>query len=426
MSPLVLLLVMIPPFLLGLRRPKIPLTAKTFAICLYLAFGGTLVAKTLGFSLAQAAGGALGVVLLVNTIAERRRLPGFHLVDVLQFLLVLLLLFRLLFVPEAPTAAAQASSVLLVLIGLKGLPRLDVDAQLRALDAIAMGGFVVACACYVQYFMSPTLFGLLELPPSYELGLIKRVTGLYGNPNAAAFYLCIGFAALLVRMRSLRDPWRLPAYGGLAVIGVAALMTQSRAGFAVLVLAALAQVIRAMRRSGHGALVAILAVTAAAGVLIVQGQQVAVRLFPDRQGSLVADAEREGRLDQALTIMRERPFAGDPLASYDGARANYHNDVIQLAADHGVFVGMLFAVILAVLVLRLRRYARDTGEPLMEAALYIAVCGVTIAMSHNIIASGFLFWLTVGAALVQAQHGAEQRTAVARPRTTLRTRAAVV
>ncbi|MDQ1711643.1 MAG: hypothetical protein QOE45_1093 [Frankiaceae bacterium] len=403
MRDLFIALALIPLVYLPLRRPPVSGLARTVTICLYMGFGGTLTARAIGFSFAQAATIVLGLLLLADTAFSRRRLNSLNVVDLLQFLLVVLLVLHLLLVPQSPISVVRALAILVILLTMKGLPRFGVDAQNRMLDAVVLGGAVVALACVIQYFYSPTLFGLIELPPSYALGLIKRVTGLYGNPNAAAFYLCLSLVTLMVRIRTLRGLKRVAGIFCVGLIGLAALMTQSRAGFLVLVLAICAEVARALRRHRVGGSMALLAVGATAVVLYTQTAAIFARLFPDRQlERLTTDTSRGGRYNQAFDILKRSPFVGDANATFANQRANYHNDVVQILADHGVLIGLLFALVLVMVVVRLRRYARATGEPMAVAGMYVALAGIMVSLTHDIIGSGVLFWVLMGVALAQA------------------------
>lgn len=244
------------------------------------------------------------------------------------------------------------------------------------------------------------LFNPLTFSP-----FLGRAAGLYMNPNTAAVALVLG---MVLSVEVL--PVRLRA-GFVGLIGIGVLLTFSRSGALLWVLAT--GLLVGTRAMTIGALVrfAGLASVVVAGLLAVSGRwQAAVGGLPLvssdawgrlRLGERAVDYSAEIRLAaarEAWAMFRDKPIVGHGV----GATAEWvlpestHNIYLRHLAEYGV-VGLAIVPLLAWSVLR-----RRAGVPVPRAALGI-VAGVVVfgAFSHNVLDERpILIALTAAAAMV--------------------------
>jgi probable O-glycosylation ligase (exosortase A-associated) len=205
--------------------------------------------------------------------------------------------------------------------------------------------------------------------------------GIFANPNDLAYYLVVGVALALGGREITRSRLLRFAYlGGLAVMGAAILLTQSRGGLTATAAVLGLFWIRGLRR-GRAA-VAVTALVAFAIYFSPRETWQRAETIRDYD----ADASAQGRIDAwrtGINVMRDRPLTGVGAGAFMLAWAEYapgdagpprsaHNTFVQVIAETGLPAFALFVGALLAAVVGLRGAAREGGE-LVEIARAVQV-----------------------------------------------------
>lgn len=371
----------------------------------------------------QALTAAVVMVGLVRLLSDRRIPPALATAALLVVLVAVAVLLSAL-VSEVPRAAISGAGQVLadgsVAVALVLVLRSRRDLVL-ALRCLVLAGFVVATAGIVQELVGSTneLWGLAQTSSSTLAGETagQRLGGPYGDANFFAQALLVVLAlALALSVQEARRPMRLAARAAALAASVAVLLTYSRGGAVVLLLLAVAAMLRVgrLRRTlAIGALL-LLAVT-----VFPWQPGTPVRAFVDRATSSSTDPSVQQRtlgLQTAAAMFVEHPVLGVGQDGFARARADYapdaglfeprdpplppHSLYLHAAAETGAIGLAALVAALVVPVARLRRVARGAGGTALLAwgtsAAVLAYAAAAVLLPR---AYPRLLWLVVGVAL---------------------------
>lgn len=308
------------------------------------------------------------------------------------------------------------------------------DVLLRALVAIAVGYAVFGLA---QLALSPETLLWFE-----RQAYVGQVTSTFVNKNSYATYAGIGLVAtvgllidvyrraeirrslpMAMRATAIVDVtlkkalWILAAVG---VIGIALVLTISRAGF-IASMAGLAALIllmlTSMRRRWMIVALALPVLCVLFAAMVAFGDDLGRRF--DLQG---ADDPRWGVVTRALEAIRDAPYTGFGYGSFDrmfsvyrGAEAfspwhhwdKAHNSYIELVFELGIPAGAALFVLVGALLATVLANVLQRDRPHMISFVALAASATVlfhamVDFSLQIQAVAITYWAIVGAGLAQS------------------------
>ena len=234
--------------------------------------------------------------------------------------------------------------------------------------------------------------------------------GIYGNPNDLAFaiVLCLPFClAFLLTARGLfrKSLWMC----GMLIMGVALLLTASRAGFIDLVFAGS---VCLWHFSIRGKRLYLIVVTALVGVLLmmVAGKQLEKRLIATTGDTQDVQDERaygsmEARkylMERAIQGIEQYPLLGlgiNNFLSYSGDWHEVHMSYLQIAVEGGVFSLLLYLLFFSrgfINLRKIRQFDLDEQTTLFVGALHSSLVGFVVGALFAPEAYQFFPYFTVG------------------------------
>jgi len=370
-------------------------TVGLYALMLYSTFLGDFVRLPSGVSVAMVLGGFILLVGIIQAIRKRTAIPKPNPLDFLSGTLLLWVANGILMqggsLAELRGPAVVAGILLTTKLGRQVLP----NGFTRLVRAVAAGGIVLAIVCVAQGRFGTAMYGMSELPAAPGDDTPVRVLGFWQNPNMAAFYLLIGFCAMLQLYRVTRTAIIKPVLlCGAGFVAYAILLTESRAAFIAAILALALWLTMSMRLGVRTALT--LAVGAPLAVVGTSLREIVeAQVFPNRPQFI-----ETGRIERwaiGLRAVTDSPLFGDRSLTYDFSAVFYHNDVLQLAADYGVLAGGIFASMLTFVFYSSFRHIRaGDSSRIGEFVLLLLLAGTAMSWFHGLLLSGICFWTLVG------------------------------
>lgn len=298
------------------------------------------------------------------------------------FELVLSLLMALLIIAALPDLTAQERVVkwmmligaLSALVGI-ALYFMPDDLAIRALSALRPFG----------YPTGPDVLRFIRDDPS----LMQRATGLWIDPNAFGGYLLIvgalGLPQLCSRHPVIKRRWVVVC---LALIGLALVLTVSRAAILGLLVVALGMGIVRYRR-----LVLLIAVALGVVLVLPQTRDLVQHFVEGFQGRDLATQMRFGEYKDALRLIERYPvlgvgFVGTPdVDLYIGVSSMY----LLIAQQMGVLGLVAFLAVIATLLIGAMRAWPTVVEHERAAAVYFGAHGAVLAALFSGIFDHYFF-----------------------------------
>jgi len=234
--------------------------------------------------------------------------------------------------------------------------------------------------------------GTVEVLPGYEY---SRITGTFSGPLPFSAYLAVCALVLISARDGAMRAWvRLPA---LALILTALVRTYSREGWVIFVIGAIA-----LLWGRHKAQVVAIAVVVA--VVVAAVPTIQARVFPAETGSSAGEGFQSytWRIDNwegLLAKASEQPLFGwglktttyvNPRAPVRGAGVpgggyDAHNTAVRLLVEGGVVLLAVYAILVVVIIGRLRRIQRSRWElqPFARTAYWLWVILLVIALTTD-------------------------------------------
>jgi O-antigen ligase len=294
----------------------------------------------------------------------------------------------------------------------------------RAVQALAIGGLVVACIAIAEASRIPPIADVLsglhdgEIP----IGDVPRAAATLSHPNEAAMLLELSVPLLVAYAWTAAPRWRRPlALAALATL-LATALTFSRAGIiaALVALGVLGGV--CVRRSARDRLttlgVAALALPLALGWATLMDPGLDHRLLAGIDESSSQQPPRTVFWSTALAMFEDQPLLGvGPdnfrwlFPAYSGVAANNlgihaHNQYLETLADGGVLGLVSFLIVLvALLRIAIQRVRSSREEWAWSAALLASLIAWLV---HALVddferfwPTSVAFWLIVGLTLAR-------------------------
>ena len=353
-------------------------------------FNATHVA---GINLAGALGLLLVIVMLSVLLTQRRHIRTRATVPFLFVFLVSLLAVVVAFVnygskaKSVPIGEMARLAAMLAIYVLCANLLAEPRGVRRVFTLVAFSGIVPALWGYAQ------LAG--GLPHEANLG-VSRIGGPFTGPNPLGEYLAVAAATLVALPREWIS--RELRIAGLAIMLPALVLTYSRGGWALFLIAVLAMAWRDHKRATAG--IALVSVS-----LVMFVPTIHNRVLPPnkKSGGVETPASFQWRLknwEGLLTQWEKRPFIGyglattplaNPQKSLDPEASNglggfaAHNTVVKLLVEGGVVLLLVWIGVIATLVGTMRRLARQAWRfsRLARATMMIWVAIIVVALSTD-------------------------------------------
>ncbi len=250
----------------------------------------------------------------------------------------------------------------------------------------------------VRAMILASAFASLWLYKQHFLQHFARPDGIEGDSNYEALTLVTGIPLALWMVRYETDSWwkRIgAACAGFMVGGI--LLTESRAGLIAAVVMGLAAVVLARRKALTTAL---LGITVAAGVVLAPAGLVSRFHHITFEGSATNGDEASSRihfelLKAGLAMIESYPLTGVGLERFKAVAPDYnsnllkvagrrfiaHNTYVQIAAETGLPVLLLFMVLITLALMNCRAVRHRGNEPLaqMATAMQLGLIGYSVA-----------------------------------------------
>ncbi len=401
---------------------------------------------------------AIGVVIAgaKNLIATGRRLD---MLDQLALAFVALVaLYALLqpaIVPGAPSTSSlrllgfrETAGLVLVLFGARHAPLGAGFARRAGTTLIAVGAIVSALGVYEA--LDPSGWNQFVINtihyPQYELGVlhtrlanpanitiygsvgggkIVRIGSVFVDELILSFWLVLPFAAAFERV--VRRTATPPVLVSAILIGAALLLTQTRSAILAGVIVAFLALQPAAGRPRHWRtqVALVLAGVALLAVPLAFTSHLANRVAATNSAADNSSAGHISGLSNGLSTVASHPL-GRGLSTGAGTGQRYHvanttipeNQYLEIGDEVGVLPMLVFIALTVVVLVRLRRAAREDDDPLTTAAW---AAGVGLAVSALFLQT----WVDFGVAwtywgIAGAMLGLTERSeaAVAQPKPT--------
>lgn len=234
--------------------------------------------------------------------------------------------------------------------------------------------------------------------------------GIYGNPNDLAFAIVLCLPFCLAFLLTAKGPLRKSLWmGGMLIMGVALLLTASRAGFVDLVVAGS---VCLWHFAIRGKRLYLIAVTALLGVLLMlaAGKTLEKRLIATTGDTEDVQDERaygsmEARkylMERAIEGIEQYPLLGvgiNNFLTYSGDWHEVHMSYLQIAVEGGVFALLLYLLFFSrgfINLRKLRTYDLDEQTTLFVGALHSSLVGFVVGALFAPEAYQFFPYFTVG------------------------------
>lgn len=388
----------------------------TYGILIYATFLGTMFTFA-GMTAAVLFASVFVAMEVIRLIRGRGTLTSPSFLDTLIISFVLWTLLSTAF-HSAPLNLIRQPIIMALILAAAKIRTTDYDQVTKAIfDALLTGGVVVALTILIQFFISPSLFGRVELIRSEEYLLANsyfRPGGFHGNPNSAALYLLFAFGGVLVDLASHQR--RITQIVGriaiLSLIIYALYLLQSRSAMLGAILMFGFWVYTNARIQLRFFFIVI---SGLFSLLILLSRSffdlVWTFLFPSR-GGLEDGLGREERWDIALHIAQTSPLFGDSTHLFAGKLINYHNDFLGVASYYGIPALFLFCLVLGICIYaaynRNKLVSEDTR--LAKWVLLVMPGLVLHALFHQVLLGGICFWFILGAVYNQHLRHSRRKT----------------
>jgi hypothetical protein len=393
--------------------------AGIYGVLIFTTFWGTMVTFA-GMTAAVLFASAFVAVEFIRLARGRGTLTSPSLLDLLAccFVIWTLLATTIHSVPIA-SFVRQPLIILLILAAAKAKTSNDEEVTNAILDGLLVGGIFVTVSIWVQFFVSPSLFGTVELIRSEDFlqaNFDFRPSSFHGNPNSAALYLLLALGGVLTTLSSRRlslASW-IPIGIALALLH-ALFLLQSRSAMIGAILMILFWVFSNSTILGRVVLSLNLGLVALLALLnpgrIEQKWEL---LFPTR-GGFEDGIGREDRWEIAGTIIQSSPLIGEPGLLFMGKWINYHNDFLGVAAYFGLPALLFFALLIGVCAYAaFHRSKLSHADTRLARLVLLLLLGVLFhAQFHQVLLGGICFWFVLGT--VYNQHLRHVRALSTRP-----------
>ena len=304
------------------------------------------------------------------------------------------LVFRL---PTPSSSISSLVSIGLLLVATRALISTE-ERMRKAVRVMILASALASLWLYKQYFIEH----------------ISSVGGLEQNANYESLTLVMGIPLAVWMVRYETGPWwrRIGAVcAGLMAGGV--LVTESRAGLIAAVVMGLAAVFVSRRKM---LTLGLLVIAVAAGVVMAP-VGLGTRFHSIKlEGTATNGDEASSRtrvelLKAGLAMIKSSPLTGVGLERFRETAPDYnrellqvakgrfvaHNTYIQIAAETGLPVLMLFLALMTAAFMNCRAVRRSAGAPLarMATAMQLGLIGYSVAAASSTAEYVTTFWILV-------------------------------